>query len=262
MLSPLERVQRVLLRKDQHPDLVKKHLEGINDKLVSKIEPKEAEELARNYTALELGKKRNAIKAEKYQGQSIVDSLTNLYNIGYLEGDGSKTVSGIGQLQREFNQAYHSGHDLSVLMIDIDNFKEYNDSYTHPEGNIALKTIADTIREIIRTSDLPFRYGGEELLILLPETNLHDAGFVAEKIRKKIEEITVLKRKVTVSIGTSSYNKKENTYKQQNVKDKSKLVELADHALYFSKKNGKNIVTLGNELTEEQILQAHAETKK
>lgn len=248
----------ILLRKDKtpHKDRIIKHIEGILG-LDKKIKPPVAEKIARNFTALELFNERKEKAVRKYKKQSVIDGLTGLYNRTHLDGDGSNSAEGIGQLEREFAEALRSGHDLSVLMIDIDDFgKGYNDIYGHPAGDVALKTITNAIRTKIRTSDLPFRYGGEELLILLPETNLNSAESAAEKIRKVIEEITILKRPVTVSIGVAAYNKNK-IYQQQNVEDKAELVQLADDALYFSKKNGKNSITLGNELTNEQRSEAH-----
>lgn len=209
------------------------------------------------------GEQRRTLR--EVQKQSLIDPLTGLFNRRHLDGDGPDTVLGIGEFRREFDEALRSQHDLSLLMIDIDDFKNYNDTYGHPEGDRALKTIADTIRRAIRDTDLPFRFGGEELLVLLPEANLKSAGIAAERLREVIEKIQTLKRQVTVSIGVSAFhNSKEWKEKifSQNVKTKDQLLQLADDALYFSKKEGKNRITAGNNLTQEQISQMEQLRKK
>lgn len=235
------------LGRTQHPDQVKHYISrGLT-------EPD-----ARNALATDLNLVRarrdaraNRSEAEKYKEQSLIDPLTQLFNRRHLDGDGSDTVLGIGEPRREFDGALRSEHDLSLLMIDIDNFKEYNDTYSHLEGDKALKTIADTIRKAIRDTDIPFRFGGEELLVLLPEANLDAAKIVAEKLREAIEKVQTLKRQVTVSIGVSAFHNSEEWKGKifsQDVETKDQLLRLADEALYFSKKNGRNRVTIGNNL--------------
>lgn len=136
-------------------------------------------------------------------------------------------------------QRYH--HVLSLLMLDIDNFKNVNDSYGHLVGDMVLKEIAATIQKTIRHVDIPARYGGEEFTIILPETAALNAITIAERLRKKISEISV---KIddntyinpTVSIGIAEYPNAAD-----NIKD---LIDAADKALYMSKENGKNCIHL------------------
>lgn len=226
---------------------------------------------ARNFVAagLTLGRVRRdasniKLSAEEYKKQSLIDPLTCLYNRRHLDGDvnSSGTVLGTGMLTREFNEALRSKPSLSIIMIDIDDFRGYNNRYGHPAGDIVLKTVADTIRRSIRNTDLPFRYGGEEFLILSPETNLAGATTVAERLRKAIEEISTLRKQVTVSVGISTYHEREEVLFNQVVKDKDQLLQLADNALYFSKNQGKNRVTAGNNLTDEQVLEADSQIDK
>ena len=136
-------------------------------------------------------------------------------------------------------QRYH--HVLSLLMMDIDNFKQVNDTYGHLVGDMVLKEIATTIQKTIRHVDIPARYGGEEFTIILPETAALNAVTIAERLRKRISEIEVKVDdytiiRPTVSIGISEY---------PNAADDIKaLIDCADKALYVSKENGKNCIHL------------------
>ena len=125
---------------------------------------------------------------------------------------------------------------LSLMMLDIDNFKSINDTYGHNMGDIVLKTVAETVKKHLRRSDIFVRWGGEEFIVLLPHTDLKGALKVAEKLRKDIESLNIpeLKgKKVTASFGVTE------------VKPKEKLEEVifrADMALYKAKREGKNRV--------------------
>lgn len=136
-------------------------------------------------------------------------------------------------------QRYH--HVLSLLMLDIDNFKSVNDTYGHLVGDMVLKEIAATIQKTIRHVDIPARYGGEEFTVILPETAALNAVIIAERLRKKISEIEVKVDentiiKPTVSIGISEYPNAAEGIKE--------LIDFADKALYVSKENGKNCIHL------------------
>ncbi len=136
-------------------------------------------------------------------------------------------------------QRYH--HVLSLLMMDIDNFKQVNDTYGHLVGDMVLKEIAATIQKTIRHVDIPARYGGEEFTIILPETAALNAVIIAERLRERISEIevkidenTVLRP--TVSIGIAEFPNAATGIKE--------LIDCADKALYVSKENGKNCIHL------------------
>ncbi|MCD7739749.1 MAG: sensor domain-containing diguanylate cyclase [Candidatus Gastranaerophilales bacterium] len=136
-------------------------------------------------------------------------------------------------------QRYH--HVLSLLMMDIDNFKHVNDTYGHLIGDIVLKEIATTIQKTIRHVDIPARYGGEEFTVILPETSSLNALTIAERLRKKISEIEVKVDentiiKPTVSIGVAEY--------PNAAEDIKELIDYADKAMYVSKENGKNCIHL------------------
>jgi diguanylate cyclase (GGDEF)-like protein len=128
---------------------------------------------------------------------------------------------------------------LSLLMLDIDHFKKFNDTWGHQAGDHVLKEVARVVRDQCRKTDIVARYGGEELSVILPGTDAKGALLLAERIR---EEVATMRSQfeghelsVTLSIGISSLN--------QNIQDKEQLIKLADEALYRSKESGRNCVT-------------------
>ncbi len=164
---------------------------------------------------------------------ATLDALTGLNNRRQLEV----------RLKQETSQAERQKHPLSVIMLDIDFFKSFNDTYGHAIGDLVLKEVADSVKKTLRESDIPARYGGEEICALLPFTDLEQARQVAERVRQGIEskEVPVLIDekehilKVTVSIGAAQYtpgSKPEELYIK------------ADEALYRAKRNGRNRVEI------------------
>ncbi len=115
-------------------------------------------------------------------------------------------------------------------MLDIDHFKKYNDTYGHVEGDRMLVKIAHVLLKVVRTADHVFRYGGEEFLVLLPETDLTNACKAAERLRKAVEA----EAGVTISLGVSPYH--------ESLHDKEAMIKMADNALYQAKQNGRNRV--------------------
>lgn len=114
---------------------------------------------------------------EKLASLAITDALTGLFNHRYFQEG----------LNLEIARAKRYNRALSLIMLDIDSFKEYNDTYGHLEGDRVLKEIARIIQENIRQIDIPSRYGGEEFMIILPEADSEEARIVAERIRKEVE---------------------------------------------------------------------------
>jgi len=128
---------------------------------------------------------------------------------------------------------------FSLLVLDIDHFKSINDSYGHQKGDETLKELAAVVQEIIRPEDYCFRYGGEEFVLLLPETNRLAAYQTAEKIRRKIEKTSLIPDKtVTVSIGISEFPTQSRSM--------AELFQMADQALYNSKSKGRNRITISD----------------
>jgi len=154
------------------------------------------------------------------------DSLTLLLNRRFLP-----TI-----LRHEISLAMHSTIPLSIAMIDIDNFKSFNDTYGHAAGDKILVKIAEALYESTRSSDYVFRYGGEEFLIVLIETSKVEAYTIIERLRRKIQEKSIYlqkdeKVKVTISAGIAMYN---------GHPDYECLIKVADDALYQAKANGRN----------------------
>lgn len=168
------------------------------------------------------------IEAEKIRlfEKSIKDELTSLYNRYYFNQAASQ----------EFLKATRYSYPLSVAFLDIDNFKQINDSYGHHIGDLVLKDFADAILSQIRNSDMAFRYGGEEFIILFSHTSLEDALIVVQRIKEflsKKDGLSVLDKKVryTFSAGIACLEQGEDIYE---------LVEKADKKMYEAKQKGKD----------------------
>ena len=142
-------------------------------------------------------------------------------------------------LESEINRVHRYHHVLSLLMLDIDEFKMVNDTYGHLVGDMVLKEIANVIQKTVRHVDIPARYGGEEFTIIMPETSMHTSIIIAERLRKKISEIEVKVDENTIIRPTVSMGVAEYPNAADNIKD---LIDAADKALYMSKQNGKNCI--------------------
>jgi diguanylate cyclase (GGDEF)-like protein len=125
---------------------------------------------------------------------------------------------------------------MSVMMLDVDEFKSYNDRYGHPAGDAALKIVAGVLKDILRGADVAARYGGEEFAILLPQTTSTEAAAIAERLRQRVEHTEFPKRKVTISIGIASCSNEIDTPEN--------IIGAADHALYEAKNHGRNNVQI------------------
>ncbi|WP_265949342.1 diguanylate cyclase [Dechloromonas sp. A34] len=158
---------------------------------------------------------------------STTDALTGLYNRRHLDAT----------LSREFDRTARAGNPpLSIIMIDIDHFKKFNDTHGHDQGDRVLKAVALCMRNSLRQHDVACRYGGEEFLAILPNTPGEGVGVVAERLRRTVEDMVVDGLKVTISLGTA-------TFPELPSESSERLVEAADGALYRSKENGRNRVT-------------------
>ena len=169
-------------------------------------------------------------RASQFQLNSITDQLTGLPNLRYLQE----------RLPDELSRSKRYEQPVSFLMIDIDDFKHYNDRNGHQAGNIALQMVAHCLKDGLRSADVAVRYGGEEFCILLPQTGIAEARAIADRIRHHVEttpfphgESQPLGR-VTISVGVSTFSTNVDTYE--------KIIQAADRALYESKSLGKNRV--------------------
>ncbi|GFP78480.1 GGDEF domain-containing protein [Clostridium fungisolvens] len=158
---------------------------------------------------------------------AYTDKLTELYNRRFF----------VGKILNEMKKVRHNELGISLLMIDVDNFKLINDTYGHSAGDLVLKELADIIKPNIRSKDTITRFGGEEFAIILPETNKEKAIIVAEKIRNLVESHVFKfeqdQRCITVSIGVVSVYEEVDT---------QLLVDLADRALYKAKEIKNKVV--------------------
>jgi len=143
-------------------------------------------------------------------------------------------------LRQKIEEAKRNNIKLSLLMMDIDDFKIVNDSYGHQLGDNVLKKIGNIINSIVRKMDLPARYGGEELAVIMPDANREQVFKVAERIRKAISQLKFEDFSVTISIGISRFGRDINT--------SEKVLKAADNALYDAKNKGKNRVIMNKEM--------------
>ena len=159
-----------------------------------------------------------------------IDGLTGLYNYRYFHE----------RLEEELQRAKRYNRMLSVIMLDVDNFKRINDSFGHHQGDRVLKSIAGIVRQSMRDVDMASRYGGEEFTVMLPETGTHHSIVVAERIRRNVEKRTPsllggpMRKGARVSLGIACF--------PQDADEKDELIRRADEAMYIAKAKGKNRV--------------------
>lgn len=177
----------------------------------------------------QLGTERTRMM-EKLQKLAITDGLTKLYN----------SRSFYTQLELEVDRFNRYKHPLALLLLDIDNFKEYNDSFGHLEGDKVLVRFSQIIKSCLRANDSAYRYGGEEFTVILPETTGDEAKTVAQRIRASLEAekykpVPGKVARITISIGVTQCYPKE---------ELSTFIRRADKAMYLSKENGRNRVSV------------------
>ncbi|SRR5712691_7140913 len=165
---------------------------------------------------------------------SARDALTGLYNRWYV----------MEKIDSEMNRALRHGSPMSLLMLDLDNFKRVNDSFGHSVGDEVLKVVGQVLRDSCRVYDVPGRYGGEEFCIILPETRVGNTTQVAERIRSRLAstKLPVGDKSITVtaSIGVAGMD----SVAEEGVVSAAALLDRADRALYAAKHHGRNRVEL------------------
>lgn len=204
---------------------------GANDYLLRPVDANEL--IARTRTQMRHKRHYDRLR-QNYENSlslALVDPLTGAFNRRYLDAHLPKLMA----------RSNYMVKPLSTLMIDIDYFKKVNDTYGHDTGDIVLKTVASNIMNSLRPSDLVVRYGGEEFAVIMPETELPAALSIAERVRQRIEKLSIgihndgEKISATVSIGAATLAESE----ELTVPD---LIKRADEALYKAKEEGRNCV--------------------
>ncbi|MDD5438994.1 MAG: diguanylate cyclase [Candidatus Omnitrophica bacterium] len=171
----------------------------------------------------------NTMLFERTRKQVVTDSLTQIYNHRYFQT----------QLQTEFMRSLRHDQTLTVFMMDIDNFKNFNDRFGHPKGDEILKMVASAITDNIRQIDIAARYGGDEFAVILPQTDEKAAYIIAQRLQKKIADRKIMldKRKVTMTISLGGVTVRPGALKKAKPSD---IIDLADKALLTAKRKGKN----------------------
>lgn len=176
---------------------------------------------------LEMTAEHGDIIEELLHDQSTRDPLTSLFNRRYMEK----------ALERALRRAHHLSHSLAIVTVDIDHFQHFNNTYGHDAGDEVLKEVGLLLQTHTRNSDIPCRYGGEEFVLIFPETSLQEATAIAEKLRLAFKHLHLVHRHqslgaITVSLGISSFPEHGQTSQE--------LIKSADVALYRAKANGRD----------------------
>jgi diguanylate cyclase (GGDEF)-like protein len=210
---------------------------GAHDFLVKPFAEQELVARCANMLRIKQLQERLRDAQRKLEEQSITDGLTGLKNRRFFDE----------RLHEEFRRAQRYGDTLSLIMIDLDHFKEVNDRHGHPAGDVVLREAAALIRASIRDPDICARYGGEEFAVILPKTHMTGALAVAERIWKELgnREYAVAangtpvprKVRVSASLGIAFYPSKD-------ISSGELLVRFADQALYNAKRGGRNSICL------------------
>lgn len=204
------------------PELIKIILDFMGKEGHKKIENQLFRELITQYSKLSLELRE---KLDYITELSETDSLTKIYN----------RMKFTNSLNEEINRAIRYGHSLSIIMFDIDFFKKVNDNYGHDVGDSVLIEISFLVKDNVRKIDVFARWGGEEFIVLLPETEIKGACILAEKLRSSIENHSFSTvKKITSSFGVSELT---------NEDDYSSFTKRVDEALYIAKNNGRNKVS-------------------
>jgi len=218
-LCVIDKVPRTLTQQQEEA------LMTISRQTVERMELRQ-QKLALEKALAELGRSQQRLEEtnRRLADMSLTDALTGLANRRAFDE----------ALRREIARSQRRGSTLSLVMMDIDNFKRRNDTYGHLNGDAVLRKVGEILRNSVRTGDLAARYGGEEFVLLLAETGRAGAAQTAERVRSAMHAASWDMEPVTMSLGVATLGRES--------ADKSMLVELADEALYKAKRAGKNCV--------------------
>lgn len=221
VLSKVDELSKEISKKIDNKHIALKHLEQEKDSVNKELSEYKVKEQ-------ELAKLKKEL--EKYKMESVTDPLTGLFNRKFM----------MKKIEEEIERGKRYGSKFSIIFLDIDNFKRINDVYGHIVGDFVLKYLSNIIKSELRKVDYAFRYGGEEMVILLSETNLENALKFSERlletVRNTIFKYKTEELKITVSIGVAEFKPGE-TIEQ--------LIERADMAMLKAKQAGKDRVVSG-----------------
>ncbi|MEO0070274.1 MAG: sensor domain-containing diguanylate cyclase, partial [candidate division WOR-3 bacterium] len=174
----------------------------------------------------------NALSFEQLQDSAAIDGLTKLYNVQYFRE----------RLREEVKRAQRFQHPFSLIIMDLDNFKNYNDTHGHLMGDRLLVQFANVVKKVLRETDLIARYGGDEFIILCPETDKKQGGLAAERIRKVLGDFPFAHRE-SQPLGLISISAGVATYPEDGLQPEE-LIKAADESLYEAKRAGRNRVVV------------------
>lgn len=174
-----------------------------------------------------------ASRIRSLEHDAQTDALTKLFNRRFFDH----------QIESSLNLARKQNRRCSLMLIDIDHFKLYNDTYGHKKGDLVLREVADNLQRVVRRTDYVCRYGGEEFAVILPSTSLDTAKEIAERVRETSSRLSVDGDSITVSVGLASAE-------GRLIKDQAELFKWADLSLYEAKENGRNRVCVHQVATE------------
>ena len=211
-----------LTARNEIEDIVKGFEVGAVDYIIKPFNLTELKARVKTHLTLKFALEELKRKNQELERIVVIDSLTQIYNRHFI----------MDRLSEEMAESLRFKQPLSILILDIDLFKQINDNYGHLVGDEVLKIVAQTIRQTVRENDIPARYGGEEFLVVFPRTDLEQCRVVAEKIRGNIQNLKWKQpgMKLTISGGTSQLNQNK-----LNV-----FIDQADQLLYKAKNNGRN----------------------